>query len=180
MIRRPPRSTQSRSSAASDVYKRQTISGPSLESGGVGNISPDVMNTDSSVTGSATGAVRLALRHDMFSSFTLLHLIGAWNQVSNVPPQLWTQTLDRICDSQHSPVQHIYVSILTKLAYMLVATPNAVILDSGRISNSPSSTVDKSYIQSVIRTHATSLFHATLSDMHRKAGEDAQLSLIHI
>src|SRR5680860_1678527 len=31
MIRRPPRSTQSRSSAASDVYKRQafTISGPS-------------------------------------------------------------------------------------------------------------------------------------------------------
>ena len=153
-----------------------TISGPSLESGGVGNISPDVMNTDSSVTGSATGAVRLALRHDMFSSFTLLHLIGAWNQVSNVPPQLWTQTLDRICDSQHSPVQHIYVSILTKLAYMLVATPNAVILDSGRISNSPSSTVDKSYIQSVIRTHATSLFHATLSDMHRKAGEDAQWS----
>eukprot|EP00657_Telonema_sp_P-1_P001156 TRINITY_DN12555_c0_g1_i1.p1 TRINITY_DN12555_c0_g1~~TRINITY_DN12555_c0_g1_i1.p1 ORF type:complete len:111 (-),score=46.07 TRINITY_DN12555_c0_g1_i1:184-516(-) len=27
MIRRPPRSTQSRSSAASDVYKRQTLSG---------------------------------------------------------------------------------------------------------------------------------------------------------
>eukprot|EP00657_Telonema_sp_P-1_P007681 TRINITY_DN27768_c0_g1_i1.p1 TRINITY_DN27768_c0_g1~~TRINITY_DN27768_c0_g1_i1.p1 ORF type:complete len:156 (-),score=28.45 TRINITY_DN27768_c0_g1_i1:52-519(-) len=29
MIRRPPRSTQSRSSAASDVYKRQTIDNPS-------------------------------------------------------------------------------------------------------------------------------------------------------
>eukprot|EP01015_Nassula_variabilis_P019332 TRINITY_DN3260_c0_g1_i12.p2 TRINITY_DN3260_c0_g1~~TRINITY_DN3260_c0_g1_i12.p2 ORF type:complete len:107 (-),score=40.58 TRINITY_DN3260_c0_g1_i12:53-373(-) len=28
MIRRPPRSTQSRSSAASDVYKRQTIYNP--------------------------------------------------------------------------------------------------------------------------------------------------------
>ena len=28
MIRRPPRSTQSRSSAASDVYKRQTATGP--------------------------------------------------------------------------------------------------------------------------------------------------------
>src|SRR5450756_2590877 len=27
MIRRPPRSTQSRSSAASDVYKRQTVNG---------------------------------------------------------------------------------------------------------------------------------------------------------
>src|SRR5450756_940291 len=27
MIRRPPRSTQSRSSAASDVYKRQTLNG---------------------------------------------------------------------------------------------------------------------------------------------------------
>src|SRR5680860_27402 len=30
MIRRPPRSTQSRSSAASDVYKRQGIYGPRL------------------------------------------------------------------------------------------------------------------------------------------------------
>src|SRR5450756_2671263 len=29
MIRRPPRSTQSRSSAASDVYKRQILMGPS-------------------------------------------------------------------------------------------------------------------------------------------------------
>src|SRR5450756_3100725 len=29
MIRRPPRSTQSRSSAASDVYKRQTVGGAS-------------------------------------------------------------------------------------------------------------------------------------------------------
>src|SRR5450756_1660814 len=28
MIRRPPRSTQSRSSAASDVYKRQNLNGP--------------------------------------------------------------------------------------------------------------------------------------------------------
>src|SRR5450756_3034713 len=28
MIRRPPRSTQSRSSAASDVYKRQAVDGP--------------------------------------------------------------------------------------------------------------------------------------------------------
>src|SRR5680860_1919233 len=32
MIRRPPRSTQSRSSAASDVYKRQTIFHPNLRS----------------------------------------------------------------------------------------------------------------------------------------------------
>src|SRR5450756_2824904 len=31
MIRRPPRSTQSRSSAASDVYKRQPDKGPMLE-----------------------------------------------------------------------------------------------------------------------------------------------------
>src|SRR5450756_1866857 len=31
MIRRPPRSTQSRSSAASDVYKRQLQSYPNLE-----------------------------------------------------------------------------------------------------------------------------------------------------
>src|SRR5665213_4333184 len=30
MIRRPPRSTQSRSSAASDVYKRQEFRGPTL------------------------------------------------------------------------------------------------------------------------------------------------------
>src|SRR5680860_581520 len=37
MIRRPPRSTQSRSSAASDVYKRQTyqsFAGPVVELGG--------------------------------------------------------------------------------------------------------------------------------------------------
>src|SRR5680860_1798247 len=31
MIRRPPRSTQSRSSAASDVYKRQRITGQAIE-----------------------------------------------------------------------------------------------------------------------------------------------------
>src|SRR5680860_718444 len=34
MIRRPPRSTQSRSSAASDVYKRQTKTGVLLEEAG--------------------------------------------------------------------------------------------------------------------------------------------------
>src|SRR5450756_295896 len=33
MIRRPPRSTQSRSSAASDVYKRQDIVSISMEGG---------------------------------------------------------------------------------------------------------------------------------------------------
>src|SRR5450756_3157215 len=32
MIRRPPRSTQSRSSAASDVYKRQVVAGQSIRS----------------------------------------------------------------------------------------------------------------------------------------------------
>src|SRR5450756_2749736 len=31
MIRRPPRSTQSRSSAASDVYKRQVVDGPQVQ-----------------------------------------------------------------------------------------------------------------------------------------------------
>src|SRR5450756_1375460 len=35
MIRRPPRSTQSRSSAASDVYKRQTDALPVRPGGGV-------------------------------------------------------------------------------------------------------------------------------------------------
>src|SRR5450756_2146917 len=35
MIRRPPRSTQSRSSAASDVYKRQTPSRPRSDSGAI-------------------------------------------------------------------------------------------------------------------------------------------------
>src|SRR5450756_1240147 len=38
MIRRPPRSTQSRSSAASDVYKRQVVDNPNItgESNSVG------------------------------------------------------------------------------------------------------------------------------------------------
>ena len=35
MIRRPPRSTQSRSSAASDVYKRQDYGGRTDRSGGL-------------------------------------------------------------------------------------------------------------------------------------------------
>ena len=36
MIRRPPRSTQSRSSAASDVYKRQGEGGVRRAGGGIG------------------------------------------------------------------------------------------------------------------------------------------------
>ena len=39
MLRRPPRSTQSRSSAASDVYKRQALNLPILCVGGTGAIS---------------------------------------------------------------------------------------------------------------------------------------------
>src|SRR5450756_1240940 len=41
MIRRPPRSTQSRSSAASDVYKRQTLEGPYRGREGKGHVSSD-------------------------------------------------------------------------------------------------------------------------------------------
>src|SRR5680860_1372175 len=41
MIRRPPRSTQSRSSAASDVYKRQVVLGGARQTIGAAAASPD-------------------------------------------------------------------------------------------------------------------------------------------
>ena len=49
MIRRPPRSTQSRSSAASDVYKRQGVGGAVV-----------VVATGTGVVVVATGAVVVA------------------------------------------------------------------------------------------------------------------------
>src|SRR5659263_330737 len=44
MIRRPPRSTQSRSSAASDVYKRQIIAGATGQAAGAHSVSATIIN----------------------------------------------------------------------------------------------------------------------------------------
>src|SRR5450756_1149603 len=65
MIRRPPRSTQSRSSAASDVYKRQPWEGPALleyrdiYAGGrlVCSASPDTITIVNPATEEVVGAV---------------------------------------------------------------------------------------------------------------------------
>ena len=54
MIRRPPRSTQSRSSAASDVYKRQHVAPADGSGGGVGGSDPPYLTK---VLGSATHEV---------------------------------------------------------------------------------------------------------------------------
>src|SRR5450756_722252 len=59
MIRRPPRSTQSRSSAASDVYKRQVWSWPRVTTGPdgrfrIGGLAPG----EYSVTAAKTGYAR--------------------------------------------------------------------------------------------------------------------------
>ena len=46
MIRRPPRSTRKESSAASDVYKRQTIFGPIVTAGGLNDGIPPSQITE--------------------------------------------------------------------------------------------------------------------------------------
>ena len=61
MIRRPPRSTQSRSSAASDVYKRQAISDAMLIVKTVASVCADMFNIDNvSFWMEATGKVTIS------------------------------------------------------------------------------------------------------------------------
>src|SRR5428012_16509 len=61
MIRRPPRSTQSRSSAASDVYKRQCVPWPEkrgLEPGGATEVDTDRLSYLFRVSPGAQGVAR--------------------------------------------------------------------------------------------------------------------------
>src|SRR5450756_529659 len=56
MIRRPPRSTQSRSSAASDVYKRQDTGAPSPQAGPASASTPETAGPKASTPASAAAS----------------------------------------------------------------------------------------------------------------------------
>ena len=66
MIRRPPRSTLDRSSAASDVYKRQAgVSGESVSAEGVERVAPDPVREDDVIreTGGEGGHAPVSYTH---------------------------------------------------------------------------------------------------------------------
>ena len=65
MIRRPPRSTQSRSSAASDVYKRQAEGVPTLVRKGLAALRPKDTDGDGAVEEKA-GILQKRNRHGRF------------------------------------------------------------------------------------------------------------------
>src|SRR5680860_810834 len=108
MIRRPPRSTQSRSSAASDVYKRQGV-------GNTGNTPAEVLEVSFPVTvleyalnpdgggagrfrGGTSVRRRIRLDHDATVTFTSDRAVvppyGLFGGLASPPARFWLELPD--------------------------------------------------------------------------------------
>src|SRR5665213_1862688 len=115
MIRRPPRSTQSRSSAASDVYKRQTLNEVDAAKVNVGD--------------------KATLTFDAFPNLSLagtvveLDPVGTVSQgVVNYNVQIgFTQPADTSSTEMVKPGMSVTADIVTQVHQNVAAVPNAAV-----------------------------------------------------